>query len=93
MTCPKCQGLVIDDSGGERCLNCGWFPGCPVRVVNEAGDELSNVCSKCHDRPKALARSLCQRCLDRARVWQQGRRRRSRGTATHSARHAKAGAP
>lgn len=26
MTCPRCQGLVIDDAGTVRCLNCGWRP-------------------------------------------------------------------
>ena len=26
MTCIRCQGLVIDDAGIMRCLNCGYRP-------------------------------------------------------------------
>lgn len=26
MTCPRCHGLVVDDAGIVRCLNCGYRP-------------------------------------------------------------------
>lgn len=26
MTCPRCQGLIVDDWGDTKCCNCGFRP-------------------------------------------------------------------
>jgi hypothetical protein len=78
MRCGKCQGCVVTNHGQASCVNCGWFPGCPVRVRGEDGEDLSEVCPKCHLRQKAMDRSLCRPCLDRVREWEKVRRTRNR---------------
>lgn len=37
MRCVKCQGLVVNEYGDVRCLNCGrrYFPPEPVSVLDQ----------------------------------------------------------
>lgn len=37
MTCPRCNGLMVDNYGEPYCLNCGYRQVVPVRetVVDE----------------------------------------------------------
>lgn len=78
MTCPRCQGLVLENHGEQACVNCGWFPGCPVRPVGPDGEDVSELCVKCGVKPKALYREHCRGCLDRARGWQRAMRKSKR---------------
>lgn len=63
MTCEKCQGLVVNDYGDVRCMNCGARPLVVLRAPEEPKQGRRRSCSNC----KALAaagHNYCQRHLD-----------------------------
>ena len=83
MTCPKCQGLVVEDYGEHRCIQCGCRPFeklITVKCSNPdcfALPELHNYCARCwHSRvrdPRTEAeKSKAYR--ERMRLKQQKRR-------------------
>ena len=60
MTCPKCQGLVVEDYGEHRCIQCGCRPFeklITVKCSNPdcfALPELNGYCTPCwHSRKRS----------------------------------------
>ena len=63
MTCPRCQGFVLQEYGETRCLNCAWYeniPVCSPLVTNEAyrWESTRCLCGK----PAIKMREQCMSC-------------------------------
>ncbi|MDP3595368.1 MAG: hypothetical protein Q8S75_00045, partial [Nitrospirota bacterium] len=57
------QGLVVDDFGDVRCMNCGARPLVVLRAPEEPRQGRRRPCSNCKDDAKA-GHHYCQRHLD-----------------------------
>lgn len=63
MRCEKCQGLVVNDYGEVRCMNCGARPFEILREPEPAKQGRRRLCSNCKD-DAAVGHRYCQRHLD-----------------------------
>lgn len=63
MTCARCQGLVVNDYGDVRCMNCGARPLVVLRAHEEPKQGRRRSCSNCKGDAKA-GHNYCQRHLD-----------------------------
>lgn len=63
MRCEKCQGLVVNDYGDVRCMNCGNRPLELLREPEPATQGRRRQCSNCKAAAK-VGHNYCQEHLD-----------------------------
>lgn len=63
MTCKKCRGLVVNDFGDVRCMNCGNRPLELLREPEPATQGRRRQCSNCKD-DAVVGHHYCQAHLD-----------------------------
>lgn len=63
MTCERCQGLVVDEYGEVRCMNCGARPFEILREPEPAKQGRRRRCSNCKEAA-VVGHNYCQHHLD-----------------------------
>lgn len=63
MTCARCHGLVVNDYGDVRCMNCGARPCQVLREPEQAPQGRRRGCSNCAE-DAVVGHHYCQRHLD-----------------------------
>ena len=69
MTCPRCQGLVVEETEADeegirdyvRCVNCGWRPA-GVVAAEQTAYRFDSYDRHKRYRDRCRAKGLCWRC-------------------------------
>ena len=68
MTCPRCNGLVVDGLDSPYCLNCGNRPTLRYEAEREDARERSTLlCWYCRRHLRMPRRKICEPCMERDR--------------------------
>lgn len=96
MNCKRCSGLVIEQHGQSRCLNCSWDPDLVIITVKCAAvdcrqlPELNGYCLACwHSRKRSelTDQERSKRYRGRMREKQRTRRARKKGASNAASLH------
>ncbi|NOT95441.1 MAG: hypothetical protein HOP00_03925 [Nitrospira sp.] len=63
MRCEKCQGLIVNEYGDVRCMNCGARPGVVLRDPEPDKRVRRRGCSNCAEYA-VVGHHYCQHHLD-----------------------------